>query len=72
MRRLEYSDVPLNQRGLKLIIRGHQGLVVLDQLIQLRGLVDDELVELEELSGHYESLMMADDKFEAALIQRDV
>jgi hypothetical protein len=36
------------------------------------GLVDDELVELEELSGHYESLMMADDKFEAALIQRDV
>jgi len=36
------------------------------------GLVDDELVELEELSGYYESLMMADDKFEAALIQLDV
>jgi hypothetical protein len=35
-------------------------------------LVVDEPVELEELSAYYESLMTADDKFEAALIQRDV
>ena len=33
---------------------------------------DDEPVELEELSTYYESLMVADDKFEAALIQSDV
>jgi hypothetical protein len=35
-------------------------------------LVVDELWELDDLIGYYESLMMADDKFEAALIQRDV
>ena len=35
-------------------------------------LVIDEPVELEELSTYYESLMAADDKFEAALIQSDV
>ena len=35
-------------------------------------LVVDEPVELEELSTYYESLMVADDKFEAALIQSDV
>ena len=34
--------------------------------------VVDELAELEELSAYYESLMTADDKIEAALIQRDV
>ena len=35
-------------------------------------LVVDEPVELGELSTYYESLMVADDKFEAALIQSDV
>ena len=35
-------------------------------------LVVDEPVELGELSTYYESLMVADDKFEAALIQSDI
>ena len=34
--------------------------------------VVDEPAELDELIEYYESLMAADDKFEAALIQRDV
>ena len=32
----------------------------------------DEPAELDELIEYYESLVAADDKFEAALIQRDV
>ncbi len=32
----------------------------------------DEPAELDELIEYYESLMTADDEFEAALIQRDV
>jgi hypothetical protein len=34
--------------------------------------VVDEPAELDELIEYYESLVAADDKFEAALIQRDV
>jgi hypothetical protein len=34
--------------------------------------VIDEPAELDELIEYYESLVAADDKFEAALIQRDV
>jgi hypothetical protein len=34
--------------------------------------VVDEPAELDELIEYYESLGAADDKFEAALIQRDV
>jgi hypothetical protein len=34
--------------------------------------VVDEPAELDELIEYYESLMTAEDKFEAALIQRDV
>ena len=43
-----------------------------DRLIKLLVVAFDEPVELEELSTYYESLMVADDKFEAALIQSDV
>ena len=43
-----------------------------DRLIKLLVVAFDEPVELEELSTYYESLMVADGKFEATLIQSDV